>query len=385
MSELPPAGPAIPGEECVHCHALVPAGTYCGNCGAHLADHDQGRARLDSYAAAPGEHVRRATVISTLFPHLPHRRAHTFRQVFGAGLALIILLAALRLYAPATMVAALLLPVLYLLYLYDVEVYESEPVTVVAATFVLGTVLGVGDTLLAGRVLTAGLQGPQQGVLIAGVLLPLLAQLLMVAGPLLLLSRRRFDETLDGLTFGVAAALGFTMATVVAGSWYLLTAPLQGIAPGTEDILRLLREGVLVALVNASATGMITAAIWTWRHGRSRGRHASTWRALPATAAVALAAQVILGVAGFYITSLLLQVAVTGAAAILLLVWLRVILHHALLDEGVDHIAGEPTVCAECHRLVPAMHFCPACGAARSVAPKHSRGAAHGDVVGDTP
>lgn len=374
MTDVPsPATSPLTVEECHHCGALVPVGSFCGNCGAHLAERAGGGARLHAFAAAPDEHVGHATVISTLFPHLSHHHAHAFRQVFVAGLAVTVILAALRLYAPATIVAALLLPVLYLLYLYEVEVYEHEPLLVIAATFVLGAALGAGFTLLVGHETSAGLAGNRQGVVISGVLIPLVAQLLMVACPLLLLSRTHFDETLDGLTFGVATALGFTMASVIAGFWYVLTAPLQGSALSSEDILRLLRAGVIVALVNASTTGMISAAIWTLRHRRSRGRHLAPWRRLPATAAIAFGAQIVLGVVSYYVSSLLGLVILWAVAAVLLLIWLRVLLHHALLDEGAEHLIGEASACAECHRLVPTMLFCPACGVARSAAPKHSR------------
>ncbi len=59
------------------------------------------------------------SLITTLFPHLPHRQVHVFRQVLIVGVGCVLLLAALRLVAPATLVSVLLLPVLYLLYLYE--------------------------------------------------------------------------------------------------------------------------------------------------------------------------------------------------------------------------------------------------------------------------
>ena len=53
-----------------------------------------------------------------------------------------LLLASLHLFAPATVAATFLLPVLYLLYLYEVEVYEDEPWLLIGATMVTGAVLG---------------------------------------------------------------------------------------------------------------------------------------------------------------------------------------------------------------------------------------------------
>jgi RNA polymerase subunit RPABC4/transcription elongation factor Spt4 len=365
--------PDLTLNECPHCGNLVPVGVYCGYCGAHFSDA-AGRARFDSYAASPGEHLIRPTIISTLFPHLPHRHAHTFREAFAGGVLIVLVLAAFRLYTSALIAAALILPILYLLYLYEIEIYEHEPVTVIAATFLTGAALGAAYTLVTGKLVSASLSGTQQGVFVSGVLLPVIAQLLMVAGPLLLLSRAHFDEALDGLTFGVSAALGFTLAGVLTGYWHVFTSPLQGSAGvSAESVLRLFRTGIVVALVNATTTGMITAALWTFVHKRSRTRHFSHWRGLPATTAVAFGAQVALGLIGYFVRSLLLLVVVWAIAAVVLLVWLRVIVHHALLDEGADLFIGEPSACPECHRLVPTMLFCPVCGVARSASSKGAR------------
>ena len=359
----------------------MPAGVFCGNCGAHLADPGDS-ARRHSYAAAPHEHVMRMTVVSTLFPHLPHRHAHVFREALLVGVLVVVLLGALRLFAPALLAAAVLLPVLYLLYLYEVEVYEHEPLTVIAATFVTGAALGFAYTFVLGRIITATLSGTGQGPFISGVVLPVIAQLLMLAGPLLLITRRHFDEVLDGLTFGVASALGFTLAAVLTGYWHLLTAPLQSAnAIPAEDIAGLLRAAILAALVNASTTGMLTAVLWKKRYSGASRREASPIHDLPAVVATAFGAQIVLGLVAYYTTSLVLLVVLWAIAAAVLLVWLRVLLHHALLDESAEHVIGELAACPECHRLVPTMHFCPACGVARSAGPKRARARAHAQPV----
>lgn len=374
MSDATPPVDAIAMVRCPHCEETVPPGAYCGSCGGHLAEAQAHRRH--SYAAAPHESVHRAAVISTLFPHLPHRHAHAFRELFGGGVAVVILLAALRLYTPATLAAALLLPILYALYVYEVEVYEHEPWTVVAATFVAGMALGTAYSLLLSHFSQLSLNGTGKGPLVSGVLLPVIVQAVMVVGPLLLIRRAHFDETLDGLTFGVASALGFTLAVVVAGEWHVLTAALRGSGVPADSMLRIVRIAVVAAVVNATTTGLLTATLWQRLHGRSRGRHSSAWRGLGASALVAFLAQIGLGLASYFIADLLLLVIVWAMAAMLLLVWLRVVLHHALLDEGAEHHVGPLGVCAECHHLVPTMLFCPSCGAARSAQPKHLRVAA---------
>jgi hypothetical protein len=336
-----------------------------------------GRSRLAHYAAAPHEHVVRTSVISTLFPHLPRRHAHLFREAFVAGVGLVVLLGALRLYTPALLAGALLLPVLYLLYLYEVEVYEAQPWRVLIATLGVGAALGVGYSLGFGQVVHASFNGTNRGALFSGVLLPVVAQVLMLVGPILLLSRAGFEEVLDGLSFGVSSALGFTVASVISGYWHILTAPLLGTGSlSSEEITGVVRAAILAALVNAATTGTVTASLWLRRHGRSRKWHVHLLLGLPAAILIALGAQIALGLISYFVTSLLLVAVLWAIAAATLLVWVRICLHNGLLEEGAERTIGEPSACSECHRMVPYMYFCPACGVARSAGPKGTRAAA---------
>lgn len=380
MTQQPPDDSKQIGE-CPHCGRDVPVGAFCGNCGASLTA-PTGGGRLHSYAVAPAEHVARPAIISTLFPHLPHRHANVFREALGAGILIVILLAALRLHTSALIASAVLLPLLYLLYLYEVEVYEERPVAVLAATFVVGAALGTGYALVSGHFAAVALSGTVRGPAITGVVQPVIAQLLMIAGPLLLLSRGQFDEMLDGLTFGVASALGFTLATVLTGYWHTFTAPLVGEGFASTDLaLRVVRAGILVSIVNACTTATITAMLWQERRGRAAHRHAGAWRRLNAAIVVAFAAQGALGLISYYIGSLLGLTLLWAFAAVLLLIWLRVLLHHALLDEATDIGVGPLSPCPECHRMVPAMTFCPACGVHRQAARKQDRATEGGTGV----
>jgi RsiW-degrading membrane proteinase PrsW (M82 family) len=318
--------------------------------------------------------VLRTSVISTLFPHLPRRHAHVFREMLVAGLLIVVLLGALRLYAPALLAAALLLPVLYLFYLYEVEVYEAQPWRVLLATFGTGAVLGVGYSLGFGHLVHPTVNGTNEGPIFSAVLLPIVGQVLMLMGPLLLLSRSGFDEVLDGLSFGVSSALGFTVASVISGYWHTLTAPLLGSGSiSSDEIASVVRAAILAALVNAATTSTITASVWLARNGRSRKWHVHLLLGLPSALAIAFGSQLVLGVVNYYVTSLLLVVVLWAIAAASLLVWVRICLHNSLLEEGAERNIGEPSACSECHRLVPYMLFCPACGVARSAGPKRVR------------
>ncbi|MBV8444540.1 MAG: hypothetical protein JOZ92_01340 [Candidatus Dormibacteraeota bacterium] len=364
------SGAQLPLEACPHCGELVPPGRFCGNCGAHLiADADAARARYHAYAAGPHEPVLRPAIVTTLFPHLPHRHTHLFRDVLAAGVVVIALLCALRLFTSATVAAAVLLPVLYLLYLYEVEVYERAPLLVVGATFGVGAALGVAYALVVPVVVHPSVVVTAGSVLVSGVLLAAVAQLLMLVGPLLLLRRVEFDETLDGLTFGVSSALGFTMTVIIAGYWHVLTSPLSG-GSVVDVILGLLQIGILGAFVNAATTALITSALWLRVHGHDRGRFHAAWHGLGAAALLAFVVQIVLGVLQRVLTIEVSAVIAWAVAAAVALVALRVVVHHALLDEGAERAIGPDSVCAECHHVVPTMLFCPVCGVARSAAPK---------------
>lgn len=374
--EPPLVGPPL--VNCPHCESVVPAGDFCGHCGAHLVTAST--SRTHAFAAVPSERVAHPSIISTLFPHLPHRRGGAFRWALIAGGAAVLLLASLHLFAPATVTATSLLPALYLLYLYEVEVYEDEPWLLIAATMVTGAVLGYAFTMVSGgSVSRLNLTGDRENAFVlAGVAIPIVAQALMLAGPLFLfLIRPRYREPLDGLTFGAASALGFTLMSSLVAFWPLIQGPLVATGTPVDWSLRLLSAGILVSLVNASTTGLVTAA--TWLHRYDRRRTGLPWTtSILATSIISMGAQVIIGILGFLISDLVASTAVLLLATLALLLYLRLVIHQALLVEGAEHGIGPDAPCPECHRMVPAMAFCPACGAARAAGTKQGRTRAGG-------
>jgi PrsW family intramembrane metalloprotease len=363
---------------CPHCGMVVPAGDFCGHCGAHLVTAST--SRTHAFAAVPSERVAHPSIISTLFPHLPHRRGGAFRWALIAGGTAVLLLASLHLFAPATVAASFLLPVLYLLYLYEVEVYEDEPWLLIAATMITGAVLGYAVSTYSGEALSRlNLTGDRENAFVlAGVAIPIVAQALMLAGPLFLyLFRPRYREPLDGLTFGAASALGFTLTSSLVAFWPLIGGSLVASGAPLDWSLRLLRAGILVSLINASTTGLVTAAVWLHRYDRRRAGLPWTTSIL-ATLIVAVVAQVVIGMLGFAIPDLVASTAVLLVATLALLLYVRLVIHQALLVEGAEHEIGPEAPCPECHRVVPTMAFCPACGAARAAGTKQGRTRAGG-------
>jgi RsiW-degrading membrane proteinase PrsW (M82 family) len=351
----------------------VPSGNFCGHCGAHLPSAST--TRRHAFAAVPTERVAHLSIISTLFPHLPHRRGGAFRWALLAGGAAVLVLAALHLFAPATVAATLLLPVLYLLYLYEVEVYEDEPWLVIGATMVTGAVLGYAFTGFSGRAVSLlNLTGDRENsFVLAGVAIPIVAQALMLAGPLLLyVFRGRFREPLDGLTFGAASALGFTLTSSLTKFWPAITGSLVSGGDPIDWSLRLLQVGILVSLINASTTALVAAAVWLHRYDRRR--ISRPWASsILATLIVAFGAQLVVGMLTFALPNVASEVLIRLVAALALLLYVRLVIHQALMVEGVEHEIGPDSQCPECHRIVPTMAFCPSCGAARAAGSKLGR------------
>ena len=87
---------AVPTEVCTRCGATVPAGNFCGCCGAEIGRVTDDRLvalRPRVYAVAPRERVLLPLVTSTLFPQLPQIHRNPFRigmviMVLAVGLLL---------------------------------------------------------------------------------------------------------------------------------------------------------------------------------------------------------------------------------------------------------------------------------------------------------
>jgi len=329
----------------------VPDGQFCTHCGAH---RDGGPLRLHHFVLHPGEHLTTPSVISTLMPRLAHERSHLFRWGLLGGVALVALLAVTGLVVPAIWVAALLVPVLYISYLREADVFADEPLLVLLATVVAGAVVGVALTA-AGDAIGKGLGAG--GVVLLTTVLAAVAELLKPALPLLLL-RRRFPNTLDGLVFGVAAGAGFALAQTLLN----LTGSLGGVALRVDPanwVFTLLSAALLIPLLHGSCSGLVAASLW-----RPRGGHAAALRAaglpLAVIAAIAFAAgSEVLDDAGLTPLFVLLWQAVVVAGV---LVAVRLVIHASVLDEGAS-LGLREVRCQHCGRTLEAGRFCPQCGA----------------------
>jgi RsiW-degrading membrane proteinase PrsW (M82 family) len=349
---------------------------FCTRCGAHqgtTAEFGDPKTREHRYAAHPGEHVAQPSVFTTLFPHLGHHKIHEFRWAFTAGVAGILVLYLAGLITAAILVAAFLVPVLYLIYLYEAQVYRDEPALVLGFTIGGGIIIGIVVTVLS-RIIydpllytvnpfsNAGVS--VGGLLIVGLLLPVVQEVLKPLPALFLPNRADFPETVDGLVFGVAAGLGFSLAEALIGFSSVLTSLPAHVAPGNW-IYDLATLAIFSPLLQGSATGMIVATIWRYRRGRLAGREmGGVLMAVIAHIAFAAGTQVMKETAVNQLFILVWQAAIVGA----LLIYIRYLLHHALLEEAA-HMGYAETVCPSCHMHIVASGFCPNCGMALTAAP----------------
>lgn len=360
---------------CDHCANDVPDGVFCTRCGAHqgtAVDVGSARTRQHRYAAHPSEHVAHPSMFTTLFPHLGQHKIHEFRWSFAAGLAAVLVLYLTGLITAAILVAAFLVPVLYLIYLYEAQVYRDEPALVLGFTIGGGIALGIVVTVIEQRV-----YNPYQDIgnplhptvniaalVLLGLLVPVVQEAVKPLPALFLPNRADFPETVDGLVFGVAAGLGFGLAESLIGFASVLTSLPPHVAPGNW-IYDLMTIAVLLPVLQGSATGLIAATVWRYRRGRlSRRELGGVAIAVAAHVAFSGGTQIFKDTVQNQLFILIWQAAVDGG----LLIYVRYLLHHALLDEAA-HMGFAETVCPNCHMHIVASGFCPNCGVALTAAP----------------
>jgi RsiW-degrading membrane proteinase PrsW (M82 family) len=361
---------------CDHCAHDVPDGVFCTRCGAHqgtTGELGDAKLREHRYAAHPHEHVAQPSVFTTLFPHLGQHKIHEFRWAFVVGLAGIAVLYISGLITAAILVATFLVPVLYLTYLYEAQVYRDEPAIVLGFTIGGGAVVGLVVTLVERAIYNPypGIGNPLQGglvnfgtLLFLGLLVPVVQEVLKPLPAIFMTNRAEFPETVDGLVFGVAAGLGFSVAeSLVAFSSALTNLP-PHLAPGNW-IFDLTTLAVFQPLVQGSATGMIVAIVWRYRRGRLAGREmGGIAMAVLAHVVFSMGTLLLKDAAVSPLLVLVFQAVVVGA----LLIYIRYLLHHALLEEAA-HMGFAETICPNCHMHIVASGFCPNCGVALTAAP----------------
>ena len=375
---------------CSNCGHDVPPFSYCVRCGSAL-HHDAGAGtgepgeiggpgqpgkgrRTGEYAAMPGEQVRAIRVATTLFPQLPRSHVESFRVSLVILAAAIVALAWLRLYPSALVVAALGVPLLATLYIRAVDVYEEEPLRVLAFTAGWGIAAGLLVGLL-GRSIPAESPIASPGalpvdLLVRGVVMTVIGLAAAAAGPLVLLRYPRFNDVLDGTTFGVTAGAWFLGAQALVTGIELLGGGLRPPGEPTAWIVRLLTLGVVTPVLWSSALGSLLGALWLRYRAPAQTAGSLGRIGDPAVAALVAGLLVAAGAAGQMLLGATLALGWVAVLAAVGLVWLRRTIHLGLLEEASEIEIGPPIRCANCLRMTPRHTFCAHCGIALRALPK---------------
>jgi hypothetical protein len=356
--------------DCPHCGRQTPEGAYCIHCGTRLPHGGQPEdaRRQHAYASYPREHVLHLSVITTLFPHLTPQQTQRARWLLLGGAVVVFFVALGRLVPLAIVLAVLLLPLLYVAYFYFAKIFGDEPLPVLLATFACGAILGAVMSavfypiILGQRRLTFGRSAGY--ILLTGLVLPLVAQALMLVGPLVLyVLRPRFDHLLDGLVFGAASGLGFAAAQSIIYSWLLLQGPFVQNGLAVSWVLPVLRIALFVPILDAATTALICGAIWLNRDRRLTRRNPSSIITPPLAALAGVLGQIVPSLGFNLLGGQIFALIWYGAAAAVLLILLRVLVHSGLLERKLPRNPEAPALCPHCGRPVPPeAAFCPHCG-----------------------
>lgn len=383
--------------ECPRCSSDVPeVSHFCHHCGNDLQSGDAERKK--AYAAKPDEPVASFKLVSTIMPQGAGRQPYTYRVALGIALALTVITAALGALPVAIMVAAFAIPIVYILYLYDVNLWEDEPVPVVAAAFVATGVLAAVFTWLWSNKLGLSIEltgenvaGPSsRDLVILMLLVPFVSELIRQIGPLYLASRPRYDDLMDGLTFGVVAGVGSACFETLVLHWSWVSGGFA--SPGSSTatwVSVVLLQGFVKPLIYGSATGLAVAEF----SGLGEKYDGFTPRWVAGLLQAMLVNALFQG--GVYLLSFV-GGRNSAIGAILGVVWgllllggliilVRSVLHKGLLEAalesaargGSNHASGELAFCSRCEMpLLPHSDFCSACGSSVRAVPKSDRGVA---------
>ena len=362
---------------CPGCGLETPPGEYCVRCGAPLADavgHEGPSRKRRQFAAAPHERAGVPRLVSTLFPQLPRAELLVFRLVLAAGVAVVVILAAFRLFPVALLAAAVVVPLATILYLYDVDIYEDEPLWGVGFTLAWGAAAGVGVGLLARAVAPSGAalldKGSTAHVVTGGILLPLLGVALALAGPLVLLPFRRFNDILDGATFGAASAVAFAGAEAIVYGVDLLGGGLRPVGTVMPWIWRLLTISAALPVLFMAAVGFATAACWLRYRAPVKDRRALGPLGHPLVAVPLTALLVVAGTVAETFMAAGAWLAWLVVLDLIALALLRRAVHVGLLEEAAELPIGPPITCANCGESTARHSFCGSCGISLQALPK---------------
>jgi len=305
-----------------------------------------------------------------------------YRRIAAAASLAVLVALLLNNAGIAILLSVFIVPILLLLFLTDLDLFEREPWPAILGALGAGAVIGLifgtisawltGAFWIEGATFYAGAAGygarfaeaegtpPIGWIALGGVIIPAIVVIACAIAPVFL---RRWpvmrNEVMDGVTLGAAAGSGYAAATAVVHYW---PAIVQGQNPGgdvSDWSATLVGLIVLRPLIYGAFAAILCASIWQYAIDQR---------------AASLTRGVVFGVGGiilFSIVDLLIQPA--GAAAELL--WHLVVIvalwfvTRSAIRDALRHDAlavansGRMVQCENCGRLTPDGLYCAHCGA----------------------
>lgn len=366
---------------CPNCDRELDGTAFCPACG-----HPAGTSK--AFAVKPNETVSSLRLVSTIMPYGATRAPATYVWCLALALLAMLLASLTGAVGAAVLLAALAIPIVYVVYLYDVNQWEEQPLLVTGVAFLMTGTLAAAWTMawlaLRGSTVNTegmsgldGTAGPSLSlveVLVPVLLVPVVGELVRQVAPVLLASRPQFDDLIDGLTFGVIAGVSYATADTLVKHGSLLAQGFTGLVDAPTWMSLLFLEGFVKPLVMGTATGLAGAEF----SGLGRGYDGFTGRywqrvvgAVLANALYAGGALVLLrwpgGVLGFVLCSLwglaILAVLILRLRRALQLGLTEAALESAARRQGVGE--GLLSHCEACEMpLLPGAAFCGGCGKA---------------------
>jgi hypothetical protein len=382
---MPPSD-ELANRKCPACGSAMPAASFCGDCGARLdapIDTWTQLLRPKVFANAHREAIWVPRVSSGLFPRIAGETRRPYRIGLITVLIAVVLLSAARLNGPLGVMAIIGWPLLFLIYVWETDVFRDLPARILVTAMLLGAGLGVGAWLTTGKVI-AGSYGVTTGSgllllgneLQIGFLISLGGAALMLVPALVTrLFKVPVRESLDGFVVGAFGALWYSTAATTT-----ILAPqfAEGLQED-QDAGRLLGDSITYGIASAVVTTAVggVVGLLLWFRVREGGDPRRPRAALAICAALAVGCYLAVWFVDALGLPLFADMAAKLALAVLALIVVRSAVQIALLHEEPDPASGDPILCVHCERIVPDRPFCVACGAAARASSRASRRLRH--------
>lgn len=378
---------------CPTCGRQTDALRFCGYCGEQLTEERRG-----STATTTRDRLQeRATML--LEPLAHWTRPGPVRLIMAAGAVLILLSLLANNGALAIIFGAAILPLILIYWCTELDVFENEPLILIAgfglASTVIGALIGWLSSLVVtnswfdagvlnygaagfgGRFAEAAGSAPFIVWLISGILLPVGALAAIIGGPIAMrqtLSLR--NEIMDGLTIAAAMGAGFSLGTAI-----VFAAPMIADGGPASDAsgwtLTIIGLTIIRPIIWTLSGAMLGAAAWMYLRSRKLAG-----ALIPAVAGI---------VAPLLFTLVSIQLHPNGlwpeiiwgilVSVAVALVYRRTLSTARTEDRKVLGNDHSRVVCPNCHKVTPDGAFCSSCGA--DLSPERDTGADawQGDVL----